>query len=56
MLVRGEVVMSADAHQVLAKPDMREIFLGATAPPEPEEDADEVTPVDERAAEGPLVG
>jgi ABC-type branched-subunit amino acid transport system ATPase component len=32
MLVRGEVVMSADAHEVLAKPDMREIFLGATAP------------------------
>jgi ABC-type branched-subunit amino acid transport system ATPase component len=32
MLVRGEVVMSADAKEVLAKPDMREIFLGATAP------------------------
>ena len=32
MLVRGEVVMSADAHEVLEKPDMREIFLGATAP------------------------
>ena len=34
MLVRGEVVMSADAKEVLAKPDMREIFLGATAPKE----------------------
>ncbi|HVC42116.1 MAG TPA: ABC transporter ATP-binding protein [Candidatus Saccharimonadales bacterium] len=34
MLVRGEVVMSADAKEVLAKPDMREIFLGATAPAE----------------------
>ena len=56
MLVHGEVVMSADAHEVLAKPDMREIFLGATAPPEPEEEADEVMPVDEPAAEGPLVG
>ncbi|MDQ2960013.1 MAG: ABC transporter ATP-binding protein [Candidatus Dormibacteraeota bacterium] len=33
MLVRGEVVMSADAKEVLAKPDMREIFLGASAPP-----------------------
>jgi ABC-type branched-subunit amino acid transport system ATPase component len=32
MLARGEVVMSADAHQVLEKPDMREIFLGASAP------------------------
>jgi ABC-type branched-subunit amino acid transport system ATPase component len=32
MLVRGEVVMSADAKEVLAKPDMREIFLGASAP------------------------
>src|ERR1022692_4597034 len=32
MLVRGEVVMSADAIEVLAKPDMREIFLGAMAP------------------------
>ncbi|MFZ2033351.1 MAG: ABC transporter ATP-binding protein [Candidatus Dormiibacterota bacterium] len=32
MLVRGEVVMSADAQEVLAKPDMREIFLGAAAP------------------------
>ena len=32
MLVRGEVVMSADAREVLAKPDMREIFLGASAP------------------------
>ena len=32
MLVRGEVVMSADAKEVLAKPDMREIFLGAAAP------------------------
>jgi branched-chain amino acid transport system ATP-binding protein len=34
MLVRGEVVMSADAQEVLAKPDMREIFLGAQAPSE----------------------
>jgi ABC-type branched-subunit amino acid transport system ATPase component len=34
MLVRGEVVMSADATEVLAKPDMREIFLGASAPKE----------------------
>jgi ABC-type branched-subunit amino acid transport system ATPase component len=34
MLVRGKVVMSADAHEVLAKPDMREIFLGARAPSE----------------------
>ncbi|HLH64065.1 MAG TPA: ABC transporter ATP-binding protein [Solirubrobacteraceae bacterium] len=34
MLVRGEVVMSADAREVLAKPDMREIFLGAHAPQE----------------------
>ena len=33
MLVRGEVVMSADARTVLETPDMREIFLGATAPP-----------------------
>jgi ABC-type branched-subunit amino acid transport system ATPase component len=56
MLVRGEVVMSADAHEVLAKPDMREIFLGATAPPEPEERDDEQLPVDEPAIEGPLVG
>lgn len=35
MLVRGAVVMSADAQEVLAKPDMREIFLGASAPGEP---------------------
>ncbi len=56
MLVRGEVVMSADAREVLAKPDMREIFLGATAPPAPEEEADETTAVDEPAVEGPLVG
>jgi ABC-type branched-subunit amino acid transport system ATPase component len=34
MLVRGEVVMSSDAHEVLAKPDMREIFLGARGPGE----------------------
>ena len=34
MLVRGRVVMSADAHEVLEKPDMREIFLGARAPSE----------------------
>lgn len=32
MLIRGEVVMSADAKDVLAKPDMREIFLGARTP------------------------
>ncbi len=32
MLVRGEVVMSASAKEVLTRPDMREIFLGATAP------------------------
>jgi ABC-type branched-subunit amino acid transport system ATPase component len=32
MLVRGRVVMSADAQQVLEKPDMREIFLGARGP------------------------
>ncbi len=56
MLVRGEVVMSADAHEVLAKPDMREIFLGATAPPQPEEEDDEEIPTDEPAVEGPLVG
>jgi ABC-type branched-subunit amino acid transport system ATPase component len=56
MLVRGEVVMSADAHEVLAKPDMREIFLGATAPPQPDEEVDETVPVDEPAVEGPLVG
>jgi ABC-type branched-subunit amino acid transport system ATPase component len=35
MLVRGEVVMSADAQEVLGKPDMREIFLGASAPGDP---------------------
>ncbi|MHB1570103.1 MAG: ABC transporter ATP-binding protein [Solirubrobacteraceae bacterium] len=34
MLVRGEVAMAADAHEVLAKPDMREIFLGAHHPDE----------------------
>ncbi|MGH2888266.1 MAG: ABC transporter ATP-binding protein [Solirubrobacteraceae bacterium] len=34
MLVRGEVAMSADAQEVLSKPDMREIFLGAHAPSE----------------------
>lgn len=43
MLVRGEVVMSADAREVLEKPDMREIFLGATAPADvaPEVDAED---------------
>ncbi|MGE5617301.1 MAG: ABC transporter ATP-binding protein [Candidatus Woesearchaeota archaeon] len=35
MLVRGAVVMSADAQEVLEKPDMREIFLGASAPGDP---------------------
>jgi ABC-type branched-subunit amino acid transport system ATPase component len=34
MLVRGRVVMSADAQEVLEKPDMREVFLGARAPSE----------------------
>jgi ABC-type branched-subunit amino acid transport system ATPase component len=34
MLVRGEVVMSADAQDVLANPSMREIFLGAHHPEE----------------------
>ncbi|MFZ1993915.1 MAG: ATP-binding cassette domain-containing protein [Solirubrobacteraceae bacterium] len=34
MLVRGKVVMSADSRQVLEKPDMREIFLGARGPAE----------------------
>ena len=34
MLVRGQIVMSADAREVLEKPDMREIFLGARAPAE----------------------
>ncbi|HZK74792.1 MAG TPA: ABC transporter ATP-binding protein [Clostridia bacterium] len=32
MMVRGRVVMSASGKDVLAKPEMREIFLGATAP------------------------
>lgn len=32
MMVRGRVVMSASGKEVLAKPEMREIFLGATAP------------------------
>lgn len=35
MLVRGGVVMSADAQEVLEKPDMRETFLGASAPGDP---------------------
>jgi branched-chain amino acid transport system ATP-binding protein len=35
MLVRGRVVMSADAQEVLEKPDMRELFLGARAPSDP---------------------
>jgi len=35
MLVRGEVVMSANAAEVLQNPEMREIFLGATAPADP---------------------
>ncbi len=34
MMVRGEVVMSARAEEVLRKPEMREIFLGAKAPGE----------------------
>jgi len=34
MMVRGEVVMSAPAQDVLRKPEMREIFLGAKAPGE----------------------
>lgn len=34
MLVRGRVVMSASAQEVLEKPDMRETFLGARAPSE----------------------
>jgi branched-chain amino acid transport system ATP-binding protein len=34
MLVRGQVVMSADAQEVLEKPDMRETFLGARSPAE----------------------
>ena len=32
MMVRGRVVMSAQAAEVLRNPEMREIFLGATAP------------------------
>jgi ABC-type branched-subunit amino acid transport system ATPase component len=32
MMVRGRVVMSASGKEVLAKPEMREMFLGATAP------------------------
>jgi ABC-type branched-subunit amino acid transport system ATPase component len=32
MMVRGRVVMSASGADVLAKPDMREIFLGAQGP------------------------
>lgn len=34
MMVRGRVVMSASGADVLAKPDMREIFLGAQGPQE----------------------
>jgi ABC-type branched-subunit amino acid transport system ATPase component len=34
MMVRGRVVMSASGAEVLAKPDMREIFLGAQGPQE----------------------
>jgi ABC-type branched-subunit amino acid transport system ATPase component len=55
MLVRGEVVMSADAREVLAKPDMREIFLGATAPPQPDRERDEEMVIDGSVDEGPLV-
>jgi ABC-type branched-subunit amino acid transport system ATPase component len=33
MMVRGRVVMSEAAPKVLANPSMKEIFLGATAPP-----------------------
>jgi ABC-type branched-subunit amino acid transport system ATPase component len=32
MMVRGQVVMSAEAAEVLRKPEMRDMFLGATAP------------------------
>jgi ABC-type branched-subunit amino acid transport system ATPase component len=32
MMVRGRVVMNASGAEVLATPEMREIFLGATAP------------------------
>lgn len=32
MMVRGRVVMSARGEEVLRNPDMREMFLGATAP------------------------
>ena len=32
MMVRGRVVMSSKAADVLANPEMRELFLGATAP------------------------
>lgn len=38
MMVRGRVVMSASGAEVLANPDMREIFLGAQGPPESEGD------------------
>lgn len=45
MMVRGRVVMSASGAEVLANPDMREIFLGAKGPPEPDGD--------DRSAAGP---
>ena len=48
MMVRGRVVMSASGEDVLANPEMREIFLGATAPEtKPEQDAEQ----DEEAGE-----
>jgi ABC-type branched-subunit amino acid transport system ATPase component len=39
MMVRGRVVMSAEAAEVLRKPEMREMFLGAKAPQPPGEEA-----------------
>ncbi|MGH7764614.1 MAG: ABC transporter ATP-binding protein, partial [Candidatus Dormibacteraceae bacterium] len=36
MMVRGRIVMSASGAEVLAKPDMREIFLGAKGPETPD--------------------
>jgi hypothetical protein len=35
MMVRGRVVMSARGEEVLANPEMREIFLGARGPEPP---------------------
>ena len=40
MMVRGRVVMSARGEDVLANPEMREIFLGATAPQAETQDVD----------------